>query len=468
MDLPFEQLTEILRAVFSAGSLLAALLPFWGKLHISKDQSWPLAIFAAAIVFVLWPADFYLCRYMFAYVLATVVLLALFLFGHWADMTIMRQFGHSQKRRDDELEPTLTVLGGPTLASAALELQAQEPQLSTQQIFERLDYDPLRMWERRARTRILVGHWFLGFFKGLFLLLALVSAAAFITLLGETRRSHRALTLEPAVDQIVIEGRVLDIVPTLCECRPDIKWTIEGNSAALASGSLGEITDTGSYSAPLKVDRNLDLLVIATPTQHPHERKKVKIQLRSYPPDYGKQIITEGGDGGGNQASFAIQVIDKRYSWKIGETELNGEDGASLARRMAAKGVFSGFQDIICIGAASREYLARDQEEQRALDRANRLSRWVRDALHPSRARIHALKVGRYDEEVKLTPEQTAPERQVVIVGVLPGADKDVDLLSALRDAFANMRAEEPLLGMYLDKYPASNWELRPIPNARQ
>ncbi len=62
-----------------------------------------------------------------------------------------------------------------------------------------------------------------------------------------------------------------------------------------------------------------------------------------------------------------------------------------------------------------------------------------------------------------MTPEQTAPERQVVIIGILSGADENVDLLSALRKAFEEKRSEEPLLGMYLDKYPVENWKLQDL-----
>src|SRR6266545_2044448 len=454
MDFSFQRLLETLRIVVSVIPGLVALLPFWSKLDASKGERAALGISAAAIVFLLWPADYSYCRHIYGYIWATAGFLIWFFVAYALDVAITRQFSHSQPRRDDDRMDIITVLGGPKLAPAARALQVQNPHWSTQEIFERLDYDPLRTWERWPRTRLIVAHRFLALSKGLAPLLALVAALAFLVLFREVRQSHRALTLEPSEDQTVLAGRSIAITPTLHECCSDIKWDIDGLSTEKLSGALGEISNTGTYSAPARIEKDLDLYVVATPVQHTEERKKVKIQLRSHP-DYSKPHYW--GD-------FVIEVIDKHYSWIIGKNKLNGENGLAFAHRMASDGMFNGFQDIICIGAASREYKrSKSDEEQRAMDRANVLGRWVQDAVRPSDVRIHALKIGRYDEETKLTPEQTAPERQVVIIGILSGADENVDLLSALRKAFEEKRSEEPLLGMYLDKYPVENWKLQDL-----
>ena len=264
----------------------------------------------------------------------------------------------------------------------------------------------------------------------------------------------------------MLVGRSLAISPTMQECVPDIAWTIEG----LSGESLGEISPTGTYSSPKRLDQELELYVVATPQQPPFERKTLKIQLRQHPGDSSPHA-SAGRDAQGKQANFIIEVLDKRYSWIIGKYALKEIDGNVFAQEMAAKGLFSGFQDIICVGAASREYevnpklaveeLAR-REEERARGRAYVLGAWVRAAVSSKRATIHALTIGRYDDEAKLDSEQTATERQVVIIGVL-NADKGTDLLSALRDAFQKMRAEERLFGMYVDKYPRPNWDLKPL-----
>ena len=126
-------------------------------------------------------------------------------------------------------------------------------------------------------------------------------------------------------------------------------------------------------------------------------------------------------------------MIDKRYSWILGKDVLSGVDGRAFVGRMAAEGLFNGFEDIICIGAASREYqnLPREDkrtlehlEDQRSWGRANVLGRWVRDAVPPSRAHVYGLKIGRYNDEGRLTPAETARERQVVIVGVFQDPTK--------------------------------------------
>jgi hypothetical protein len=238
----------------------------------------------------------------------------------------------------------------------------------------------------------------------------------------------------------------------------DVTWEVRGLRSEKTRGLLGDVSEDGIYVAPQAFDHDIDFYIVATPVQHPEERQRVKIQLRQRPSyDQPYKVTVDG-------TQFEINVIDKSHSWIIGSNELDGEDGAGFAKRMAADGVFNGFREIICVGAASREYKLKSKEELRALERANLLGQWVRRAVPRRDIGIYALKIGRYDEDTTglLTPAQTTQERQVVIVGVV-NAERNGDRLSALRKAFAEKRAEEPLLGMYLDKYPEENWRLEPV-----
>jgi hypothetical protein len=460
------QTPELIRVIAAVCSALATLLPFWDTTGMSKAERAALVLFAFVLVLRFWPLDFSYCGHINAYGVAAIVLPLCYLLAWAADTAIIRQYGHSQKRRDDELISSATIIGGPVLTQTAEAMQARNPALTTQQIFDRLDGDPLQMWERSPRTRLLVAHRLIVFIKVLALLLAAISVVALLKLWIDLRVSHRELSLTPLETTVIADSdRSVEFMPSMRECCPDITWSIEGSSSAIRNGEVGEISKTGTYFPPDSIRREIDVYVVATPSQHPREFKKAKIHIRFHP-RYSEGTKSLGTDTAGRTANFVIEVLDQRYSWKIGTITMEGQDGAALARRMYADGVFSGFREIICIGAASREIETTQLgEEQRALDRANVLGRWVRDAVGPGRVRIHGLKVGRYDEELRLSPEQTARERQVVIVGVLPGADRNVDLLSALRDAFAQKRREEPLLGMYLDAYPPENWRLVNIPD---
>jgi hypothetical protein len=473
MDTPLQQLPDYLKIILSVLSLFTGLLPsnLWGKFEPSKTGRLLFGASAALgilwILFRLWPVDDLYCEYLPIYLWVALGLLIWFFVALALNTYIVRQFSHSQRSLDEEDEKIVTVLGGPKLTPVAFELQEREPGWTTQQIFASLNYDIHKTWERNPRTLLILLERFFAHSKLLALLWAFVVLIVYFLLWNEIHRVHSALEIDPATEQTLLAGRSIDIRTKMQECRPDINWDIEGLSALKASGALGEVSSTGTYSAPLQIDHEVDLYVVATPLIHPYERRKLKIMLRK-PPEYVESHRSEGEDKEKRKAEFEINVIDKRYSWVIGDYKLRGKDGLTFVQEMAARGMFNGFESIICVGAASRE-IKHDPEDEdlRALNRANLLGEWVYKTLQSHAPRIYALKIGRYNESVRLTPEETERERQVVIVGVLPGADEDVDLMAALRDAFERKRYEEPLLGMYLDKYPEEKWGLRRIEGKR-
>lgn len=461
---PLHELPEFVRAVIAAGSALAWLLPAWSHYGLSKGERTGLATVSGMVAFSMWPLNASYCVYSGWYFGAALVLLAAFGCLYFLGATIGRHFGHTQQRRSEDGLTSHSILGGPKLTPQAAELQRSHPRLTTQELFERLDYDPLRMWERRSRTTLLIAHRAVIVISSICLVLGMVSLLASGMLRWETHRSHAALTLMEPNDRTLLEGRSTDITYTIWECRSDIRWEIEGLAAEKARGALGEISATGTYSAPGRIMNPIDLYVVATPVQHPQERKKVKIQLRPHP-GYSAVVDITGVDSTGREARFAVEVVDQRYSWRLGEFMLEGPDGPTLIGRMRDDGLFTGFDDIIAVGAASREHRSREEEERRALQRARLLGRWIRDATPGSTTRIHALSVGRYDADPRLASVmETARERRVVVVGVLAGAHPDTHLLEALRDAFRRQGGEEPLLAMFLEHYPREKWTLEAIP----
>ena len=230
MDFSLQQLPEVLKILLTVVSGLTALLPssFWGKIEPSRTERALFGIFAAATVFFLWPIDRSYCAYLLFYVWLAVAFLAWFVLALTLDAIIFRQFGYSQSYREDDLITTKAIIGGPNLAPAARQVHVREPHWSTQQIFEYLNYDPLKTWERWPRTILLVIQRFCALSKMLALVLALAALVAYFVLRSEVNRTHIALTIEPSTEQSLLAGRSLAIEPRLQECRPDIKWDIEG------------------------------------------------------------------------------------------------------------------------------------------------------------------------------------------------------------------------------------------------
>ncbi|HEX6372842.1 MAG TPA: hypothetical protein VF006_28225 [Longimicrobium sp.] len=451
---------QIIRFVVSAIMAIVALLPFWHHFDVAPRWRFSIGVLVGLIAFLVWPSSIQACRYTGLYALGTIAASLWFIFAVVGHAHITRYYQYSVFHPSGTGPAIEKIIGGPELTPQALHMQAYNPYLTKQQIFESLGYDIDKMWIRGPRTRLDLTYRFFALSGVFALLLSLVAVSAYGYIRYKASIAHQPLMLFPSEDQPVVPGRSITIEAKYHECRRGILWDIEGLASDKASGRLGEISQTGTYSPPDTVSRELHFYVVATPRTHPEERQKVKIKLRSHPV-YSDEHELAGIDSAGKHAQFIVEVLERDYSWQIGENRLAGADGAALVRRMAADGIFSGFTDIITIGAASRELTTKGEgeEQRRAKDRAQILARWVADALPSSQLRIHSLKVGRYDDEFRLPSELTAQERQVVIVGI-ERADPNVNLLQALRDAFERKRDDEPLLGMYLDNYPRENWDL--------
>lgn len=464
MDTPNHDLFEAIRFLGAVLSLSIGFLPIKRPHDLRFFERVITAVITAGFVAVLWPMPPWACQDNSLYATRIEWLAAALALSAAITYLIERQFGHDQRYRDDPGSSTRRILGGPVLTPEAERLLETEPHLSSQQVFDRLRQDPLRTWKRAPRTLLqLIDKIAVLALNSLAVLILVAIVGYLIVSLSSANGAH-AFSVRPSTVPPVYERMVVAFEATEVECHPQVDWAIDGPPAEKDGGLLGTISANGTYSPPEHIDADRELLVLATLRLHRDEVRRVKLELRRHP-DYSVAVDTTGEDRQRRHARFVVEVVDSTYSWTLGDTAaLTGTDGSAFSRRMAAEGIFAGFEEIVAIGAASREKEKDSEalEQVRANSRANVLARWIRTALRPARVPIHALSVGRYQAKTRLTREETARERRVVIVGVVKGADPNVDLIAALRDAFAKLRDKQPLLGMYLDHYPQEHWQLDP------
>jgi len=104
---------------------------------------------------------------------------------------------------------------------------------------------------------------------------------------------------------------------------------------------------------------------------------------------------------------------------------------------LAGADAFDPYVDVISIGTASREG-PRVEEENRADRRSKKIAEWVNLALTNTKQSKHVyrMNLGQYlpdsgDQKPK-SPDETSPERPVVIIGVVRAGE--IDLGEALRN----------------------------------
>jgi hypothetical protein len=454
-----QQLVDSVQLVVAIVTAVAGLLPLYGRSENWRINRWVIALVAAVCAVALWPtgAEDY-CGWRLRYIALAVLLAVLGAIAWFAQWSLRHRYNYIQMVRDDNDELPKQILGGPELTSAAMTLQSLHPEWTTQETFASLGWNPAKMWEAMPRRRVLRLDMIFEFARGVTTILALVALCAYVLSTAQVRSMYRPLTVTPAPETRVGPGGSIAFDADAGGCERDIIWTTEGPAGA-ATGSIGQTS--GIYTPPAEIERPYDIYITAFWSAE-KEKKRVTVHLRP-PPDYADTEVFDIPDGDAPPTRVVVQVINQRYSWRYNAIALSGsESGMAFAKRMAADGLLSGYEDIVCIGAASRQYLTfKETEENRARERARTLAEWIRSAVPTGHSRVHALKIGRYDDDTRLPPEVTAQERQVVIVGV-SHPTHDVDLLPALRKAFAGLRQKQPILGTFLDHYPESQWQLNP------
>lgn len=409
---------------------------------------------------IAWPRDLGDCsvpssRLLLAIILA-VLAAALFVTFWWIDT----RHTYQQERQDEDHKVTKKIVGGRLLTAEArflidrvdrtVEGTSRHP--TEQEIFARLGFDPLRMWDRASRSRMKMAYKashhayvFLG-------ALATLCVAASFLADREIARLHQLPSITPS--ELILRARQLGyFVVRFRECNPKLRWAI--------TPSVGSISALGIYKAPDKVASAQDVAVSATTVEHEHT-VIAKVELRGESSFVESRKELEGGTAGtGGIQKYEVIVIDKTYSWIWQKSEIaGGVEPSAFVHSLARDGLFDAYEEIICVGAASREYIDESRERNRAMERARLLRQWVSAALEGRGKMVRALSIGRYASNDSLSPEATKGERQIVLIGV-PRRKPGVDLVRTLIDAFERKVNSEPLYRMYLDHYPRP-WRLEP------
>ena len=195
-----------------------------------------------------------------------------------------------------------------------------------------------------------------------------------------------------------------------------------------------------SYATVLEVDR---LTRLTTPT----------------PPEVHQDIIVRNArDQAGRRASFRVLLFSDEFSWRLSSYEsLEQLERPTFTQEM--RNVLSRAKEIIAVGASSEEIVpglsldaARKREEARAGRRAERIAKWVRQAL-TTPVPVRKLNVGHHMPTKGF--KETSDQRRMVIILVLAREDgTNVD--EALRAAMALESVKAPIFEALLTRYSLS------------
>lgn len=162
-------------------------------------------------------------------------------------------------------------------------------------------------------------------------------------------------------------------------------------------------------------------------------------------------------DNQGKRASFLIHLLTDDYRWKLSSwnvlEDLQSEvDFSSPMRRLMNRAV-----EIICIGGSSEEIESglthnegREKEEWRAGKRAESIAKWVRAVLEKP-VNVRKLNIGHRDPTIEGV-QDTSDQRRIIIVLVLK-EEEGVNMDQALRNAFQQDRARQPIYETILTRY---------------
>jgi len=170
-------------------------------------------------------------------------------------------------------------------------------------------------------------------------------------------------------------------------------------------------------------------------------------------------VATEGRDSAGRVATFDIIVLSREYFWRFGSStsvvDVDGNmidvEAQLLSPGVRARGAAA--SDLIAAGTASC-IGGREEEESRALERADTIAGWLRHSgVFRVEQRIYLLSLGKYTKRCE-SGRHERHQRNVVIVGVA-GKESGVNITESFRDALLRAR-RRVFLHVELDAY--SNW----------
>ena len=136
--------------------------------------------------------------------------------------------------------------------------------------------------------------------------------------------------------------------------------------------------------------------------------------------------VTPVEDEQGNRGVAEVYVLSNEYAWQCRSSEiirLGGavEDIASHLQAPPMQERFHKQQALVAVGAASYEGADQGTEERRAMDRAVKLSSWLRNNISGDLPPLWTLNLGQFSSKgrsMTRCSESSEFERPVVILGV--------------------------------------------------
>jgi len=215
---------------------------------------------------------------------------------------------------------------------------------------------------------------------------------------------------------------------------------------------IGRLTN-GTYFGP-KVIKEEQQITITVRSKKYHDTQTATIILLPDSPDIRRSQYP-GEDNKKRKAIFDFIIISKNDSWVYDKDDFVERDRLNSTERipgplhripvcqpilaLAGSHAFDPYVDVISIGTASREG-KQTEEEGRAGRRSKKIAEWVNLALrNVGRSKhVYTMNLGQYlprsGEGKILTPDDTAQERPVVLIGVV--RDGEIDLEEALSNVF--------------------------------
>ncbi len=224
-----------------------------------------------------------------------------------------------------------------------------------------------------------------------------------------------------------------------------------------------------TYYAPDTIREEQQVTVIAKSPWH-HDTRIATIILLPDSPNIDRTQYS-GEDRKKRQALFDFIIISKSNSWVFRSDDLveknrlgaNGDLNPSQKvpvcipiLELAESRQFDPYVYVITIGTASREGKQRE-EENRADRRGKKIAEWVNAGLRSKSKskQVYTMNLGQYQtqpgEATNLSPNDTAQERPVVLIGVIPNGE--IDLTEALQNVF-DRHQDNPFFRFLATHYP--------------
>jgi hypothetical protein len=163
------------------------------------------------------------------------------------------------------------------------------------------------------------------------------------------------------------------------------------------------------------------------------------------------RIAAEGRDSHQRTLAFTVYILREQLSWKLNSaTDLEGGERLLSPELTSA---INGARDVFCVGTASFEGPAAE-EEARAAQRAAQLARWVSSVIRdPGRTRLFTLNAGQYRGPSEL---DSVYQRKAILIVTGPH-DDEVDLSEGLTSGLVQQQQAFPVVYSLLHHYSRSN-----------